>query len=350
MASGARRAVVLGGTGAIGFAVARRLLASGWTVDLTGRQRAHLPPGLGGASFSPVGRDDLQGLRTLVGGGAELLVDCVCYTAAQARALLPLLGSVGATVMISSKAVYVDAAGRHSNSREGPRFDGPVTEAQPTVAPGDVPFDTAEGYGANKVAAEQVLLDSGLAVTVLRPSKVHGAWARRPREWVFVRRALEGRRPLILARLGAGVDHPSAAVNVAALVERVAGLPGQRIVNSADPDTPNARDIARTVADRLGHRFEEVLLDGPAQGPIGRHPWDTVPGFVLDMSAAAALGYAPVGSYAATVAEEIDWLVRLVREGQPSWALPAADDAFFAPLFDYAAEDRYLASEPRPAP
>ncbi|ANZ39177.1 hypothetical protein BBK82_26985 [Lentzea guizhouensis] len=38
-------------------------------------------------------------------------------------------------------------------------------------APGSMDFDSPKGYGANKVAAEHTLLDSGLPVTVLRPSK-----------------------------------------------------------------------------------------------------------------------------------------------------------------------------------
>jgi NAD(P)-dependent dehydrogenase (short-subunit alcohol dehydrogenase family) len=37
------RAVIIGGTGAIGQATARRLLAAGWLADLTGRGPARLP-------------------------------------------------------------------------------------------------------------------------------------------------------------------------------------------------------------------------------------------------------------------------------------------------------------------
>jgi hypothetical protein len=40
--------------------------------------------------------------------------------------------------MISTKAVYADAAGNHANSDVGPRFDGLVAEDQPTMAPSDV--------------------------------------------------------------------------------------------------------------------------------------------------------------------------------------------------------------------
>jgi nucleoside-diphosphate-sugar epimerase len=262
--------------------------------------------------------------------GADLLVDCICFTAADAELLLPLARQSGSTVMLSSKAVYVDDAGRHSNSDESPHFDGPVRETQATVAPADGDYRTREGYGANKVAAERVLLDSGLPVTVLRPSKIHGDGANPPREWIYVKRILDQRPAVFLARRGAGVDHPTAADNIAALVETVAAKPGTRILNSADPDAPNALEISRTVAGHLGHEWREVLVDDQS---LGQHPWDKLPPFVLDMSAAAELGYTPVGTYAETVPRELDWLVSHVP-----------NDDYFESTFDYAAEDRYLAA------
>jgi nucleoside-diphosphate-sugar epimerase len=125
--------------------------------------------------------------------------------------LLPLARAAACTVMISSTAVYADAAGNHSNSDIAPRFGGPVTEDQPTMAPSDVDFQSREGYGANKVAAERVLFNSGVPVTVLRPSKVHGPGAARPREWVFVKRVIDRRPAVFLRRRGAGVAHTTAA-------------------------------------------------------------------------------------------------------------------------------------------
>ena len=38
------------------------------------------------------------------------------------------------------------------------------------------------------------------------------------------------------------------------------------------------------------------------------------------------------------------WLVAAARGDGEAWATPAVDDPFFAPLLDYAAEDRYLAA------
>src|SRR5262249_36048349 len=152
------------------------------------------------------------------------------------------------------------AEGNHTNSDAPPRFDGPIRESQPTMAPGYGDHTTREGYGANKVAAEQLLLDSGLPVTVLRPSKVHGAGAARPREWVFVKRVLDRRPAVLLARRGESVDHTTAAVNIAALVETAAAHPGARVLNSADPDAPSALEISRAIARHLDHEWDEVLL------------------------------------------------------------------------------------------
>lgn len=339
------RALILGGTGPIGRAIARRLLTDGWTVDLTGRNPAHLPADIAaaGGTFIAADRDDSDQLAAALGNGADLLVDCICFTAADAARLLPLARQADSTVMISTKAVYVDSAGCHTNSAIGPHFDGPIREGQPTMAPGDGDYETPEGYGANKVAAEQVLLDSGQPVTALRPSKVHGAGAATPREWVFVKRVLDRRPAVFLAHRGAGVDHTSAAANIAALVEIVAQKPGRRILNSADPDAPNGLEISRAVARLLDHSWDEVLLDDDADEALGRHPWDSAHPIILDMSAAKDLGYVPVGDYASTVAEEIEWLVSAAGGGDGFENLPLPDDPYFAPLLDYAAEDQYLA-------
>ena len=331
----ARRALVLGGTGQIGLATARRLLAAGWDVDVTGRDPARLPADLAdaGVRFLASDRRSAVALGAALGDGADLLVDCICFTAADAELLLPLARAATSTAMLSSKAVYVDARGNHSNSDEPPRYDGPIREAQPTLAPGGGDYMTGEGYGPNKVAAEKVLLDSGLPVSVLRPSKVHGARSSNPREWVFVKRVLDDRPAVFLAHRGESVEHTTAAANVAALIETVAAKPGSRVLNSADPYAPTVLEISRAVASHLGYEWEEILVEDDS---VGSTPWNAPHPIVLDTSAALALGWKPVGDYPATVVEELDWLV-----GDPS-VRPPDDDEFFAPYFDYAAEDAYL--------
>jgi nucleoside-diphosphate-sugar epimerase len=239
--------------------------------------------------------------------------------------------------------VYVDGDGNHVNSMSPPLFTEAVTEQQPTMRPGDMPFDSPHGYGANKVAAEQVLLGSGLPVTVLRPSKVHGEGAAPPREWYFVKRALDRRPAVLLAHRGKGADHPSAAANIAALVEIVAQQPGRRILNAADPDAPDALAISRVIATATGHAWREVLLNDDAPPQLGQHPWNRIPPIVLDTSAAQALGYRPVGDYATTVADEIDWMVGQIAR-DPTWTPPAIESETARTWFDYQAEDAWLSA------
>jgi hypothetical protein len=150
---------------------------------------------------------------------------------------------------------------------------------------------------------------------------------------------------VLLAERGAGVDHPSAAANIAALVEAVAGRPGRRVLNAADPDAPSALEISRAIARHMGHEWDEALLDADDASGLGHTPWDRHPPIVLDMSTAGELGYRAVGTYAETATEEIDWLRAIAVPGSDGVRLP--DDwghhGFFDGRFDYAAEDEYLA-------
>jgi hypothetical protein len=54
-----------------------------------------------GAKFNAVDREDAAGMADAIGVGVDLLVDCACRTAAHAASLVPMLGDVGSTVMIS---------------------------------------------------------------------------------------------------------------------------------------------------------------------------------------------------------------------------------------------------------
>jgi nucleoside-diphosphate-sugar epimerase len=339
---------VLGGNGQVGAAAALKLAAGGWEVTSSGRTADRFPQELreAGVRFTRSDRYDAADLQVLLHQGADAVIDCVGYTAAHARMLLPFRQGIGSLVFISSKAVYIDSHGRHTNSGEPPDFGAPVTEEQPTMAPSDIDYNSREGYGANKVAAENVLLDSGMAVSVLRSSRVHGTGGKQPREWVFIKRVLDGRRHLLLARGGRGANHPTAAVNLAALAAFCAARPAARILNSADPDAPDGLAISRIIAAHLAHAWTEVPLDETAPDDLGDHPWNTLPPFLLDTSAAQRLGFIPVGSYAETVKEEVDWLVQAARSGDPAGVLPSLDDPYFRSFFDYAREDAWLDGRP----
>ncbi|MEO9140211.1 MAG: SDR family oxidoreductase [Jatrophihabitans sp.] len=306
------RAVILGGTGAIGGATAARLAAGGWSVDVTGRNPTSMPHELSdaGVRFHRIERSEVAAIEHLVGGGVDLLVDLLAYRGAQVRALLPVMASAGCSVLVSTRAVYVDADGRHINGAEPPWFRAPIGEDNATLAPAGDEVDpfSREGYAPSKVAAEHVALDSGLPVTVIRPSKVHGRWARNARTRAFVEHMLHGEPTIALTGHGASIDHLTAAANTAALIEIVAGAPEQRVLNSADPDTPNAEQIVRRIGERLGWQGSLDLVDQPTAASAGEHPWQCAHPIVLSTIASQRLGYSPLGTALELLAQEIDWV------------------------------------------
>ena len=298
------RVLVFGVNGMTGRAVAAALAAAGWQVAGAGRSAERFPLALRelGVAFVPADRDDAKTVHTAVGGGFDVVIDAVAYTAAHARSLLAASGDIGSIVAVSSKAVYVDAEGRHSNTDEPPDFGGPVAEDTATMAPdfsGD--YMSRLGYGSNKAAMEAVYRSADVPVTLLRPSRIHGPGNAWPREEWVVRRLLEGQRLFRLPHASTAGNHPTAAANLARLVVTCAERPAHRILNSADPGTPTAADVVRAIADTLDRPVE--IVDDPAADPS---PWSTDPPFFLDTRASEALGYRPVGDYATTVRAAVD--------------------------------------------
>lgn len=301
------RAVLLGGTGAIGGATALLLAHAGWHVDVTGRDPSRMPKELSesGVRFHQLDRRDSRRVKRLIGRGADLLVDVVAYSAADVRAILPAMKSVKCPILISSRAVYVDDYGRHVNSGAQPHFGGPLREDGATLPPAgdDVDPFSREGYGPCKVAAELVALDSGLPVTVIRPSKVHGRWARNARTRSVVEWMAWGEPAIELADADT-IDHLTAATNAAALIATVAAHPGRRILNAADPDTPTAEEIVAAIAHELA--WEGTIERVAGGSERGRHPWQTA--MTLDTTAALELGYQPIGSGISLLAQEVRWI------------------------------------------
>ncbi|AXJ09338.1 nucleoside-diphosphate sugar epimerase [Arthrobacter sp. PM3] len=291
----------------MGGMTALRLAKAGWNVDVTGRDGSRMPVELleAGVRFHQIERSNSAGIEGLLGGGADLLVDLTAYTAADVRAILPVMASVTCPVLVSSRAVYADRAGRHVNSDESPRFEQPICEDAPTLPPAgdDVSPYSREGYAPCKVAAELAALDSGLPVTVIRPSKVHGRWARQARTQGIVEHMLRGEPTIELADPET-IDHLSAAANAAALIETLAAHPGARILNAADPDTPSAVQIVQAIAAQLAWSGTIELV--PTTSNRGQHPWRTA--MTLDTTASRDLGYKPAGTSLELLADEVEWV------------------------------------------
>lgn len=249
---------------------------------------------------------------------------------------------MGSVVAISSASVYADQHGRTLDEARDlasfPALPVPIPERQPTVEPGDAT------YSMRKVAMERALLEGPLATTIVRPCAIHGPGASSLREWHFVKRALDGRRVVLLADRGESRFHTTSVANLAELVLRAAERPGDRIVNCGDPDPPTVLEIERAIATSLGHDWIEVLV--PQDGysaPAADTPWSTPRPFVLDMTAAERnLGYRPVAGYGDAVVPTVEWLVEATRTRDWREVLPDGAGTMEG-SFDYENEDALLA-------
>ncbi len=327
------KAVIVGGTGQIGLALASRLRGEGWQVVLTSR-RAFAPPA--GCTHLAIDARDGERLRHAIGTDTDLLVSCAAFDAGDGHGLAAAGRDAGHIVAISSVSVYRDALGRTLDeaARHGfPDFPMPLTEQSLTVAPG------SGTYSTRKIAMEHALLEgSSRPVTILRPAAIHGPESRHAREWWFVKRLLDGRRTIPLAYGGRSRFQTT---SVAAIVDAACAAARGKlcgIANVADADCPSVAEIGRAIMDIMG--VEAALIgmpDDPAYPPAhGRTPWSLPRPMICTGIAASPLRYRQ------SVPPAIDWLRRNVTTGNWRERLPQLA-AYPGDLFDYAAEDRAIA-------
>ncbi|WP_437088854.1 NAD-dependent epimerase/dehydratase family protein [Streptomyces sp. enrichment culture] len=346
-----RRAVVIGATGQIGRPAVGALARDGWEVTAVSRgggRDARWPEDV---RVVRADREDDGALAAVVGDGCDVLVDTVAFGPEHARQLVSLAGRIGSAVVLSSVSVYEDDEGRGFDTQGEPggfpEYPVPLTEEQRTVRRGDA------GYSTRKAALERELLAAGdrLPVTLVRAGAVHGPYCRTPRELYFVKRNLDGRRRRVLAYGGASRFHPAGVRNIAEVIRLAAARPGSRVLNAVDPDAPTVAEIARAVDAVMGVAVEDVLVDGPPPAPrVGDTPWSVPAPVVCGMGAAEReLGYRPVTRYAESLPETVAFIEERLaggrdwREAYPKMARNYGD------LFDYAAEDAWLAGAGRRA-
>ncbi len=329
-------ALIIGGTGQIGRAVARELLDHGWSVRLAQRSNDGLPADLAARVDSlTLDRDQPGALKAALAGGVDAAVDTVAFNDDHARQWLDVEADIGALVVISSASVYRDAAGRTLDeaAQSGfPEFPVPIDEDQPTVEPGPATYST------RKVALEQTLLQTARRpLSILRPGAIYGDGSRQSREWWFVKRILDGRRRIPLAYAGESRFHASATANIARLCRLALRRPGTRVLNAADPKALDVAGIGRAIGAHYGIELDLVRLPGPPKRGVGANPWCIPTPLVLDMTRARALDYRAAVGYE-------DAVGAACRSAEAFAAAGMAFPAYIEALFDYAAEDAVFAS------
>lgn len=336
-----RSAIIIGGTGQIGQAIAQNLLRSGWDVSLTHRGNSKVPENLlqqGAKSIIHDRQNDR--LEDAIGSGTDIVIDTIAYDAKHGQQLLEIQEDVGAFVVISSSSVYCDEKGRSLDEallNGFPDVPQAMTESQSTLPPGD------DNYSTKKVALELCLLEKCVSpVTILRPCAIHGVNSVHPREWWFIKRMLDGRSEIPLAYKGQSRFHTTAVANIAGLIDVIVNKASPPILNIGDDQCLTVTEIGQTIADYLGFSVRFVDGDDTFPAKIGANPWSVPTPFMIDSAAARSLGFIPQ-SYEKTVGPACDWLMDTAKRNQSSNLFPVFDTYKDNP-FDYAAEDIFLSS------
>ena len=168
------RVLLIGGTGFIGGALTRRLVGSGFEVDILTREFLHRSPD--GVRVHGGGIENLDTLR-------RLLAECGTVVHA-ASATTPSLSARSPTLEsrtnLSSTIALIEEMQNHTDARLIYLSSGGTVYGDPQGATVDEQARLAplSYYGAAKVAAETFLGTyahlSGASVTVLRPANVYG--------------------------------------------------------------------------------------------------------------------------------------------------------------------------------
>ena len=331
-----RKALVFGASGQMARALVPLLSAQGWQVDAVTRAGRELPPELlDHARLLPHAQSRAATIRA--GGGYDAVFDPMALAGDDAQDLLTARADVGQYCVISTASVYADAQGRSLETAGDsgfPEFPREINEQQPTVAPG-------LGYSPGKVAMEQAFADA--PVTLLRPCAIYGIGARHPREWWFVKRALDGRTRVPLVDAGGNIFHTSSARGIASLAAFCANNQHLGTFNVADPQALSVAQIGQAIARVMGHKFTLIPVDDlpDVLAHVGYTPWSVENPLRLSTAKARALGWDGGPDYVAELPAYCAWLATRATTWQDDFP---AFQAYGHDVFDYAAEDRVFLS------
>jgi nucleoside-diphosphate-sugar epimerase len=194
---------------------------------------------------------------------------------------------------------------------------------------------------ARMIETEQAVFATHPSATHVRYPLIYGPHQLLPREWLVVRRILDGRRRIIVADGGlqlvsaAYVENAAAAVLVC--VDQPQATAGQ-VLHASDETTPTVGQVIEIIAAELGAEIEIVdlpyALARPAYPLIMRggsfHRF-------MPPTRLLALGYRDRVPYREGLARTVRWLVDNPLRGD-------AIERNLQDPFDYAAEDALLAA------
>ena len=329
------RALVVGGTGPTGPYVVRGLRQRGYSVTMvhTGRhERDEVPADVTHVHTDPFDR----GLLEPALDGATFDVGLVMYGRLRDVAEV-LAGRVGHLVTVGGMPV-LDGYG-NPGDRSPAGMAVPTLETAPTTDAGAGGPRNAKA--ARMVETERAVFAAHPSATHLRYPVVYGPHQLLPREWMVVRRILDGRRRLIVPDGGLYLCSAVYAENAAHAVLLCVDQPGPaagQIYHVSDQTTPTLRQVIEIVASTLDHAFELVGLPYDLATPA--HPLMMRAGafhrYTPPRKLETELGYKDQVEVHEALARTARWLV--ANRPEPGGTI----ERNLQDPFDYAVEDALM--------
>ncbi|MCU1500728.1 MAG: NAD-dependent dehydratase, partial [Ilumatobacteraceae bacterium] len=332
-----RTALVVGGTGPTGVPVVAGLLTRGFRVTIlhTGRHEDPAVP----EHVEHVHCDPFDAAATAAAlAGRTFDVGLVMYGRLRALAgvIGPIVGKLITVGGVPSVRGYGDPELLTPAGLPVPTYeDAPVLDAHDDEPLNDKAAKIAE--------TEETVLSVVPSATHYRYPLIYGPRQLLPREWMIVRRILDGRRTIIVPdgglqlRSAAFVENAAHAVLLAAdHPERSAG----QIYHVSDSRTPTLRQVVEIVAQALDHDLEIVGMPYALATPA--HPLTGLNGsfhrYMPSTKLAAELGYRDVVPVEDALASTARWLD--AHRPEPGGEIERA----LQDPFDYVSEDALLAA------
>ncbi|MDP6979120.1 MAG: NAD-dependent dehydratase [Myxococcota bacterium] len=324
------KALMIGGTGPSGVPIVQGLVERGYAVEMLHSGRNEVPETPGEVVHIHADVYDPDALTEVLGGREW---DLVIAAYGRLRKVAELLeGRAGRFVSMGG----LPALKGYMN----PYAFQPAGMPVPTPVDGPLVRDEAlDTKGHRIVLTEEAVLRHQPRATHFRYAFVYGARQPVPREWLIVRRILDGRPHIIVPDGGQTLHHFGYNENLAHAILLSIDNPDNtygQIYNAADSEVLTLRAVVELIATGLDHDLE--IINMPWELAIPARPLITQPETthrVVDTTKMQRdFGYRDLVPPREAVVRTAKWLA----ENPPS----AEQENILEDPFDYAAEDALI--------
>jgi nucleoside-diphosphate-sugar epimerase len=325
---------MIGGTGPSGIPIVLRLVANGHDVTILHRgnhERPDTPPDVAHIHADPYDKVSIG--EALIGTSWDVIVAMYGRLRMIAQLTNGLCNHFVSVGGVPAYRGWTDAW-----QHDSPGMPVPVREDADLV---DDPAIDEKGYRI--VRTEEAVFKAHPGAAHFRYPYLYGPYQPAPREWLVVRRILDGRRRIIVADEGLTLHHHCYTENCAAAVVRGVEQPERSsgmVFNVGDEEVLTVRQMVELCARELGADLEVVSLPydlAVPAWPLLAQPFPTHR--VLDLARLHhRLGHRDVVPAREAVARTARWLA----EHPP--AHDGIEERVLTDPFDYTAEDALIES------